>query len=135
MISKQLKEILQPESDNVTFSWSAIEAALNSLEAKRSDMIGTIAIDSVKCELTYQDGNTKKLTTKEFGIIDLLNKRRNTTVTSEMITIDVWGQDNYHTRRSMNVFMVKIKNMINRDDNPNARVVNRHGIGYVLMTD
>jgi DNA-binding response OmpR family regulator len=49
---------------------------------------------------------------------------------SEALT-KIWGEDNYFTARSMDVFVTKLRKYLKND--PNIEIVNIHGNGFQLL--
>ena len=49
---------------------------------------------------------------------------------SEALT-KIWGEDNYFTARSMDVFVTKLRKYLKPDDN--IEIVNIHGNGFRLL--
>ena len=49
---------------------------------------------------------------------------------SEALT-KIWGEDNYFTARSMDVFVTKLRKYLKRDEN--IEIVNIHGNGFQLL--
>ena len=45
--------------------------------------------------------------------------------------IKIWGEDNYFTARSMDVFITKLRKYLKKD--PNIEIVNIHGNGFQLL--
>jgi two-component system OmpR family response regulator len=43
----------------------------------------------------------------------------------------IWGEDNFFTGRSMDVFIVKLRKYLK--DDPQVEIVNIHGNGYRLV--
>jgi len=49
---------------------------------------------------------------------------------SEALT-KIWGEDNYFTARSMDVFVTKLRKYLKKDEN--IEIVNIHGNGFQLL--
>jgi len=43
----------------------------------------------------------------------------------------IWGEDNYFTARSMDVFITKLRKYLSKDEN--LEIVNIHGNGFRLL--
>ena len=76
------------------------------------------------------DDKIKKLTKKEAQILRILCKYINEVTPREIILNSVWGQDDYFTGRSMDVFITKLRKYLKED--PDVQIENVHGIGLKL---
>jgi two-component system OmpR family response regulator len=83
--------------------------------------------------LTFQGegGSTKsKLSPKEADLLRLFCQRMNQVLTRNEALTKIWGEDNYFTARSMDVFLTKLRKHLAAD--PNVEIVNIHGNGFQL---
>lgn len=55
----------------------------------------------------------------------------NDIVPRELALKTIWGDDNYFTTRSMDVFITKLRKYLSKD--PNVEIENIHGTGYRLL--
>jgi len=76
------------------------------------------------------DDKIKKLTKKEAQILRILCKYINEVTPREIILNSVWGQDDYFTGRSMDVFITKLRKYLKEDSD--VQIENVHGIGLKL---
>jgi len=84
-------------------------------------------------QLTLSIGKeSKTLTQREADMLKLLCINRNEILTREMILKIIWGNDDYFTGRSMDVFITRLRKYLS--DDKNISIVNIHGIGFKLMT-
>ncbi|GIV33860.1 MAG: transcriptional regulatory protein RprY [Chitinophagales bacterium] len=97
--------------------------------AKNTFTIGKFTFDYPTQTLTF-NGNTKKLTTKEAELLKLLCLNANQILEREIALKLVWGNDNYFTGRSMDVYITKLRKYLK--DDPTLEIMNIHGIGYKL---
>jgi DNA-binding response OmpR family regulator len=74
-----------------------------------------------------------ELSTKESEVLHHLVKHPNQLVNRTVILQTVWGDDNYFTARSMDVYLTKIRKYLKAD--PSVRIQNVHGVGYKLLLD
>ncbi|MEO6167887.1 MAG: response regulator transcription factor [Chitinophagales bacterium] len=72
-----------------------------------------------------------KLSPKEAELLRLLAGNMNDVVLRQEALRLIWGEDNFFTGRSMDVFIVKLRKYLK--DDPNVEIVNIHGNGYRLM--
>jgi DNA-binding response OmpR family regulator len=78
-------------------------------------------------------GEPLSLTPKEFEIMKYLWQHRNKTVTREELLTQVWGYDESMSTRTVDNFILKLRQKI-EDDPANPRyIITIHGIGYKLI--
>ncbi|MDX1408004.1 MAG: response regulator transcription factor [Saprospiraceae bacterium] len=86
--------------------------------------------------LTFQDGNAEekdKLSPKEAHLLRLFCIYKNDVLTRSEALTKIWGEDNYFTARSMDVFVTKLRKYLKKD--PNIEIVNIHGNGFRLIVE
>jgi DNA-binding response OmpR family regulator len=89
----------------------------NSYVTKRSIIsIGKYEFDIPNQLLTF-NGKSKRLTLKESQILSLLCSQINNLVKREEIMITVWGDSDYYTGRSLDVFISKLRSYLRNDSN------------------
>ncbi len=76
-----------------------------------------------------------KLSFKEFEILHYLYKRKNGTVTRDSLLDEVWGFDYQPTPRTIDNFILKLRQKIEDDPNNPKYIITIHGIGYKLLID
>jgi DNA-binding response OmpR family regulator len=91
--------------------------------------IGKFEFDHLNQVLTF-DNNSRRLTLKETRILRLLNNSRNNLVKREEIMIDIWGESDYYTGRSLDVFISKIRGYLKSD--PEILITTIPTVGYIL---
>jgi DNA-binding response OmpR family regulator len=74
--------------------------------------------------------NEKQLTQKESDVLKLLCQHENETVKRELILSSVWGNTDYFTGRSLDVFISKLRKYLKEDDR--IHIENIHGVGFRL---
>ena len=81
---------------------------------------------------TISDGtNVVKMTSKEAQLLKLLAENKNN-VTDRKLALDIiWGDDDYYSSRSMDVYITKLRKMLKMDKS--IELINVHGQGYKLM--
>lgn len=73
-----------------------------------------------------------KLTTKEAELLKLLAHNINKIVDRDVALKSIWGNDNYFTGRSMDVYITKLRKYLK--DDQQLEIVNIHGQGFKLIT-
>ena len=84
--------------------------------------------------LTYHNGDTKekdKLSPKEAHLLRMFCMHKNDVLPRSEALTKIWGEDNYFTARSMDVFVTKLRKYLSKDDN--LEIVNIHGNGFRLI--
>ena len=91
--------------------------------------IGKFEFDSKNQLLIF--GNTEqRLTLKETKILRLLISAHNNLVRREEIMIEVWGESDYYTGRSLDVFISKIRGYLKNDTR--ISIITIPTVGYIL---
>jgi DNA-binding response OmpR family regulator len=85
--------------------------------------------------LTYNPGGPdetkEKLSPKEAQLLKMFAKAKNDVLPRSEALTNIWGEDNYFTARSMDVFVTKLRKYLKKDDN--IEIVNIHGNGFQLL--
>ena len=84
--------------------------------------------------LTYKNGEEEeasKLSPKEAHLLRMFCMYKNEVLTRSEALTKIWGEDNYFTARSMDVFVTKLRKYISKDDQ--LEIVNIHGNGFRLI--
>lgn len=76
-------------------------------------------------------GEEKKLSPKEAQLLELLAANPNTLISREMALKKIWGNDDYFTARSMDVYITKLRKILS--DDPRLNIKNIHGAGFQLI--
>lgn len=92
--------------------------------------IGKFTFDVTKQLLTFQD-QTRKLTTKESELLELLCRHRNEVLERNFALKSIWIDDNYFNARSMDVYITKLRKYLSKDEK--VEILNIHGKGYKLL--
>jgi len=79
------------------------------------------------------EGEKQRLTTKEAQLLRLLCKNLNKVTEREIALKRIWGNDDYFTARSMDVFITKLRKYLKKD--PSVEILNVHGTGFKLTVN
>ncbi len=101
-----------------------------SESAAEAYSIGRFTFDVAKQLLTWQD-QSRKLTTKESELLELLCRHRNEVLERNFALKSIWIDDNYFNARSMDVYITKLRKYLSKDEN--VEILNIHGKGYKLL--
>jgi DNA-binding response OmpR family regulator len=113
-----------------------IEAILRRSVKKPADTsaavysIGKFTFDVTRQLLTWQD-QSRKLTTKESELLELLCRHKNEVLERNFALKSIWIDNNYFNARSMDVYITKLRKYLSRDEN--VEILNIHGKGYKLL--
>jgi DNA-binding response OmpR family regulator len=81
---------------------------------------------------TLSIGDTEnKLSPKEAQLLELLAINPNALISREMALKKIWGNDDYFTARSMDVYITKLRKYLS--DDPALNIKNIHGAGFQLV--
>jgi len=86
--------------------------------------------------LTYKNGDDlhkEKLSPKEAHLLRLFCIYKNDVLTRSEALTKIWGEDNYFTARSMDVFVTKLRKYLRKDEN--IEIVNIHGNGFRMIVE
>ena len=109
---------------------------------KRNTLIkGSIEMDEFKIgkyhfsashRIIHDENKEQKLSPKESDLLRMLCLHMNQVLPREEALVSIWGEDNYFTTRSMNVFMSKLRKYLK--DDPSIEITTVHGSGYSLKS-
>jgi len=91
--------------------------------------IGAYAFDYAG-QCLQNNGNQKKLTQREAEILRMLADHQSRVLKREEILTRIWGDDDYFSGRSLDVFISKLRKYLKED--PNIVIENYHGVGFKL---
>jgi DNA-binding response OmpR family regulator len=80
-----------------------------------------------------KDGKEFSMTSKEFEILKYLWQHRNETVSRDDLLTNVWGYDESVSTRTVDNFVLKIRQKIEDDPAHPKIVITIHGTGYKLI--
>ncbi len=114
-----------------------IEAVLRrygreTVDEQFSFQIGNIHFDANAQTLKSEnDDALVKLTSKEADLLKLLCQNQNSVMRRDFALKAIWGTDDYFNARSMDVYITKLRKLLQID--PNVKIINKHGEGYKLI--
>lgn len=91
--------------------------------------IGTYTFCTSKQQLKRND-NVEQLTEKESKILTMLCSEKGQLVERDRILKALWGESDYFKRRSMDVFIYKLRKHLS--DDPSIKISNIHSKGFIL---
>jgi DNA-binding response OmpR family regulator len=106
----------------------------STAKEKETDVlqIGRLKVDFTSLT-AFVDGNQVKMTSKEFEILQYLIKHKNATISRDSLLDNIWGYDFQPTTRTIDNFILKLRQKI--EDNPNDPkiIITVHGMGYRMV--
>jgi DNA-binding response OmpR family regulator len=83
----------------------------------------------------YVDGRSAELTPTEFRLLYALALERGRVVTRDELLQKVWGRRETHRDRTVDVFVRKLRDKIDRHAPAHAFIHTRYGVGYKLSAE
>lgn len=91
---------------------------------------GKFVFDHTKMTL-QKDDEVKKLSLKESELLHILISNKNEFVPRNIILEKIWGNDDYFSAKSMDVYISKIRKLLKED--PAVEILNAYGIGFKMI--
>jgi len=91
--------------------------------------IGQYTFDVKNQKLTYQEED-QYLTERETQILQLLCQNKGNLLARKQVLQNLWGKSDYFNRRSMDVFISKLRKYLSKDES--IQITNVHGSGFIL---
>lgn len=76
-------------------------------------------------------GTSRTLTSREAEILHLLVANKNEAIDRKLLLMKLWGNDDYFSGRSLDVFISKLRKYLKAD--PSVMLINVRGKGYKLV--
>ena len=92
--------------------------------------IGGVNFDADYRKLTFPDNTVIQLSPKESDLLRMLCVEKNKILPREKALKTIWGDNNYFTTRSMDVYITKLRKYFKKVSG--VAIVNIHGSGYQL---
>lgn len=94
--------------------------------------IGGFIFDFPKQTLQFNDQEPELLTHREAHLLFHLIKNKNQVLDRSLILNKLWGNDDFFSARSMDVFISKLRKKLKRDES--IQIINVRGFGYKLIS-
>ncbi len=91
--------------------------------------IGKYQFDFTNQALSF-NSEVQRLTEKEAKILLLLCEHKNVVLDRNKALKSVWGESDFFNRKSMDVFIHKLRRYLKKD--PAVQIINVHGKGFIL---
>jgi len=102
---------------------------MDAAEDRTAFEIGRYLFNHEKLSLQF-GGEVKLLTEMEAGLLKLLCQCRGQLVHREFVLQKIWGRNDFLARKSMDVFISRLRKYLAKD--ACIKIVNVHGSGFVL---
>ena len=111
---------------------SLVNRAFIEVEKSNHYKIGSYTFDFVTQNL---HGINEKITlsNRESELLKRLCENKNQVLHTKNILLELWGNDDYFTTRSLHVFITKLRQKLAKD--PSICILNVRGIGYKLIEE
>jgi DNA-binding response OmpR family regulator len=80
-----------------------------------------------------ENKNPVQLSHKEFELLHYLWSKKNSTVSRDELLSNIWGYDENPTTRTVDNFILKLRQKIESDPNHPQIILTVHGLGYKLI--
>jgi len=104
----------------------------SSSKAQQKITIGKLEID-FNSYTAMVEGKSVAMTHKEYEIVKYLWQHKGATVSRDNLLEEVWGYDDYPTTRTVDNFILKLRQKIEINPNRPKHILTVHGIGYKLV--
>ncbi len=100
--------------------------------AAQKMVLGSVEIDFASYNAS-RSGESLQMTPKEFEILRFLWDHRNKTVSRDELLTNVWGYDESISTRTVDNFILKLRQKIEDDPAHPKHIITVHGLGYKLI--
>lgn len=94
--------------------------------------VGGFIVDAERSGLRYE-GELIPLTNKEMSLALILFENTGRLVSREYLIDEIWSKEGVVTGRSLDMFISRLRKKLSI--NPNVKITNQHGKGYVLVVE
>jgi DNA-binding response OmpR family regulator len=114
-----------------------VKAILRRAEGRAEDRsplveFGDVAVDFAAYSVR-RSGKPVEMTPKEIDILKCLWKNRSRTVTRDQLLTEVWGYDEALSTRTVDNFIVKLRQKLEADPRNPKHILTIHGLGYKFI--
>ncbi len=127
--------IVKPfEADILVLRLRNILKRTQRIQPKKEELhrIGEYEFDSINHKLLFQESE-QRLTEKETVLIQYLYEHKNTMVKRDDLLKDVWGNDDFFSGRSMDVFISRLRKYFKQDSS--IAIESVRGVGLTFKVD
>jgi DNA-binding response OmpR family regulator len=114
-----------------------VRAVLRRGEAGAGTDAGTLRLGAAVVDFSAltvsREGSPVEMTSREFDVLKYLVNHRNQAVTRDQLLTDVWGYDESISSRTVDNFIVRLRQKIETDPAHPRHILTVHGTGYKLV--
>ena len=114
-----------------------IKAVLRRKDGGESELSGKIKIGNIEIDFSTYDVSKKgkpiEMTPKECEILRFLWQHKNQTVSRDALLTNVWGYDESISSRTVDNFIAKLRQKIEKLPSKPRHIITIHGTGYKLL--
>lgn len=98
---------------------------------KKDIVLGNYKFNPNKQTLQYKEDNKENLTSRENLLLLHLTQHKNKVVERSSVLKQLWGNNDFYSARSMDVFISKLRKRLSKDKS--IEILNIRGVGYKLI--
>lgn len=95
--------------------------------------LGCLSVDFSHYEATHSTQGKVKMSHKEYEVLLYLYQHKNEVVNRYQLLEDVWGYDTQPTTRTVDNFILKLRQKIEENPNDPKHILTVHGAGYKMV--
>lgn len=103
----------------------------DSISQVESYLIGIFEFRYSQRVLIHPDGTERQLSSKEAELLRLFCVRKNELIHRQYIMNKIWGNDDYFTVKSMDVFITRLRKLLKKDSR--IEIQNVYGTGFRMI--
>jgi DNA-binding response OmpR family regulator len=119
-----------------------VKAVVRRTESKSTEtakldkelQIGKLKVDFLHFEAEVE-GEQVKMSHKEFEVLQYLYQHKNEVVSRYQLLEEVWGDESCPTTRTVENFILKLRQKIENNPNDPHLILTVHGAGYKMIVD
>lgn len=111
---------------------AVLRRAEGTVGSQSKVIIGLTEVD-LAAYTAVRDGQTVPMTPKEIEILKFLYEHRNHTVTRDQLLTEVWGYDESVSTRTVDNFILRLRQKVEADPSHPRAILTIHGAGYKLV--
>lgn len=104
----------------------------NTANKSAFESVGLMLVDFKNYEATVENEKVK-LSHREFEVLHYLWQHRHKVVTRDDLLKNIWGYDEFPTTRTIDNFILRLRQKIETDPNKPKIILTVHGIGYKMI--
>lgn len=93
-------------------------------------LLGDYVYNKDNSQLVYKADTTTQLTFRENKLLYLLVMKQNELCSHKEILINIWGKNDFFSKKSLNVFITRLRKYLEKDSS--IKIQNIHNQGFIL---